>query len=815
MHLMLKWLISALIILSGIVVLGSIVIYVLLRGSLPDYSSVHRVKGIVGPVEIVRDNFAIPHIFGDTDKDVFFGLGFAHAQDRLWQMSLLRRTAYGRLSEVFGTVTLRTDRFMRMLDIHKLSVDALKFQDEDTRAALDAYSKGVNAWMQIVAESTLNSGAPEFLLFDEGMRPWEPFDSIAILNLQALDLTGHALEEARRMRAAAKLEPDRLADLMPFIPGSGIAVPYTLDVNSESSSVAPENHFPSFSRSGLKGASNVWAAAPARTASQATLFANDPHLAFSAPSIWMLARLELSSGGVIGATIPGSPIVPIGRSAQIAWGITISYLDDQDLYFEQLDPESDDRYLTPTGNKEFGRRIDIIKIKDQPPEQLELRRTENGPVISNEYFGLSQIIPRDHVATLAFTLLDPQNTSMTAGLRLMKAQTVDEALEAGRLHRAPSLNLLIADRNEIAMQVIGAAPRRHIFHDTKGILPSEGRKLWNRWQGELKYEELPRFRNPTDGLLANTNNKTVDREFPYHLTQSWGDIHRYMRLEQLLAAQEVHSRNSFASIQLDTVSNAAITLVPLLARNLWHTTGAAGQTVVNKARNAALDLLSDWDGDMDAHQAEPLIYAAWVAAVQRLLIQDELGNLTSEFRKPDPVFIERVFKNIDGAAVWCDIIQTEVVENCDDIALIALDEAVSQLLDSYGSDLASWQWGDAHMAIHDNPVLTSNSLLSWLFDIRQPVSGGDHTLNNGAMATSGENPFAGLHGPGYRGIYDFSEPDSSQFVIATGQSGHPLSQHFDDLSQLWRSGQYAVMSLDPAYSRANAVGITTLEPVSP
>ncbi|MCY3878622.1 MAG: penicillin acylase family protein [Rhodobacteraceae bacterium] len=807
----LNWLSWALLAATGLALAGAGILYFLLNRSLPDYDSSHAVQGITGPVEIVRDRHAIPHIFGGTDEDVFFGLGFAHAQDRLWQMTLLRRAAHGRLSEIFGPATLKTDRLMRMLDIHGLSVGALEYQTGEARAALNAYSRGVNAWLRILEDRFLNDGAPEFLLFDSTVRPWEPFDSIAILNLQAIELATHAEDETLRTRAAAQLSPERMSDLMPADPGTGLAIPFTSTV-AGLSPVKGDGLFTQFTGNGFRGASNAWAAAPSRSADKTSLLANDPHLRLRAPSIWMLARLELSSGGVIGGTIPGVPLIAIGRTAKTAWGVTSSYVDDQDLYFEQFDPETDTRYLTPDGSKEFRSRIEVIQIKDQPPERIELKWTDNGPAVPEEYFGLVDIIPANHFASLAWTLLEPENRSISAGIQLMKAQSVDEALEAANLHRAPTLNLLIADHSDIVMQVIGAAPRRHPFHETRGMTPSAGWKPHNRWQGEMSFESLPRFRNPANGVLANTNNKTIDRPFPDHLSLAWGDSQRIKRLEQLLATRESHTLESFTSIQLDTLSYPATTLVPLFARELWHKTGIAPQSEIERLRNEAIEQISDWDGEMDENIPQPLIYAAWARTLQKLLLQDELGDLAQEFRKPDPELLERVFDDVDGAAELCDIVQTPRTESCDDISLLALDEALSQLKERYGEELTAWRWGDAHQARHDHPVFGGDNLMSWLFSIRQSTSGGDYTLNKASMSGSGDEPYHNLHGAGYRGVYDFSDLDSSIFIISTGQSGHPLSRHFDDLGRLWRSGEYVLMSLDPDFARANSIGITNLEP---
>ena len=816
-----RWVLRGFVVSLAVVLLVIGLLYLVVARSVPNYSSTHRVFGIDGPVQIVRDQYGIPHIFGDTDADVFFGLGFVHAQDRLWQMLIFRQAVQGRLSEVFGSRTLATDELMRRLDMNGLAASSYEAQDRETKAALEAYADGVNAWLGAVDDSIFNDGAPELLLFDFEIRPWQPFESIAIMNLQAYELTVHAGNEILRARAGGVLTPQRLEDLMPDVPRM-IAPDLTQHAATTAATTLntrlPANGGISPSTSlfaaSLGGASNAWAASPDKSAAGGSLLANDPHLGFSAPSVWMLARLELSTGGVIGATIPGMPAMPVGRSASLGWGVTSSYLDDQDLFIEQLDPDSDSRYLTPEGYKEFRTKNEVINVKGESPVVIELRWTENGPLLPADFHEISDIIPEDHVAALAWTGLDPANTSMSGVLRLMRSATIDQALDSGQLIIAPSLNLMLASKDEIAMQLVGAAPRRHLFHDTRGQLPSQGWKHRNRWQGRIAYAELPRIRNPMSGLLANTNNKIVDRPFPEHISHYWGDSQRIEQLRNLLLQTTVFTRDSFKAIQLDSVSYAARTLIALLGRDSWHTTDRASDDPKINLRNTALSLLRDWNGDMNEHLPEPLIFAAWANAVQKLLTQDDLGELSTAYSRPDPIFIERVFRDVDGASEWCDVRQSTATESCQQIALLALDEALANLRTEFGEDMNAWRWGDAHQARHDHPVLGSFGLLSWFVNIRQSTSGGEFTLNRGSSRAGSDAPFASVHGSGYRGVYDFSEPNASSFIIATGQSGHPMSRHYDDLGRLWRNGEYITMSLDPENARSSSVGITTLEPVN-
>jgi penicillin amidase len=252
--------------------------------------------------------------------------------------------------------------------------------------------------------------------------------------------------------------------------------------------------------------------------------------------------------------------------------------------------------------------------------------------------------------------------------------------------------------------------------------------------------------------------------------------------------------------------------LPLIGADLWFTGTAAPEGTPERLRQRALILLAEWNGEMSEHLPEPLIAQAWLRALMERLIRDELGPEADLFTHPDAVFLERVYRNVNGASVWCDVIQSAAVETCSDVARIALDEALLRLTETYGPNIESWRWGDAHQAAHDHPVLGEVPFLRWFVNIRQSTSGGDDTLLRGRTAGTGDNPFLNVHGAGYRGVYDFADPDSSVFITATGQSGHFLSRHYDDLGELWRRGEYIPMSLDPDLARAAAVGITTLVP---
>ena len=420
--------------------------------------------------------------------------------------------------------------------------------------------------------------------------------------------------------------------------------------------------------------------------------------------------------------------------------------------------------------------------------------------------------PPGHVASVAWTALTEDDTSLQAFLKIMRAADIDEALLASEDFVATAQNLTVADRERVALRTMGRLPRRAARHQTEGRMPSPGWIAANRWQGALSQRANPVFIDPDGGIVGNTNNKIIDRPFPLHVSYEWGDTQRVQRWQRLMQGREVHTRESFIEAQLDTVSVTARTLLPLVARDLWFTGEAAAEGTPERLRRSALDLLAEWNGEMNEHLPEPLIYMAWMRALQERITRDELGPLSDEFRRVEPVFIERVFRDVDGAARWCDVIQSAPVETCSEIARQALDDALLWISERYGRQLDSLRWGDAHQATHDHTVLGEIGWVSWLVNIRQSTSGGDNTLLRGATLGSGPDPFLNVHAAGYRGVYDFADPDSSVFITATGQSGHPLSRHYDDLGELWRRGEYIPMTLDPGLARAGAVGITRLVP---
>ena len=812
------WLVRITLSVAAFSVLIIFFVYFFLSQSLPNYNKTVQVSHLIAKTEVVRDTANVPHIFATNDHDTLFALGYVHAQDRLWQMTMLRRTAQGRLSELFGKETLSIDKVVRRLGIYGAAHNSVSALRPSTQLKLNAYAQGVNARLKEINSGALGRGAPEFFIFSNAIARWSPADSLAIIKLMGLQMSSHLESEVLRARLSLILDNDRLKDILPDVPGLGQAVLNDfaslfptlprLQANENMSQQA----FSPFKPIALSGASNAWAALPGRSASRGTLLANDPHLSLTAPSIWYLARLELETGGVIGGTIPGVPVVLVGRSAHLGWGLTTANIDDTDVYIEKVNPENPNEYLSLNEFVPFIKKQSIIKIKDSTSITIDLLWTENGPVLPSNHYNLGAITPEGYVTSVAWTLLSAHDTSIEAAFDVMASHSVQSAMKASRAYVAPGQNLILADKNQIAMRTIGALPKRDPQNQSRGRMPTAGWLSVNRWQGMFDQSVNPVFLNPTGGVLGNTNNKYIDRPFPEHISYDWSDTQRVQRWVRLMQNREAHTRDSFIEAQLDSISPTARTILPLIGAELWFQSKGTPFNRLLEQRKVALNLLANWNGEMNEHLPEPLIYSAWIRALQVRLVQDELGPLSKEFSQVKPLFIERVYRNIDGAGQWCDVVQSEPIETCAAMAQLALDDALTELLNTYSNDINGLRWGEAHQATHDHPVLGKIPVLKWFVNIRHSTSGGDNTLQRGKTIGTGPNPYLNVHAGAYRGVYDFADPNSSVFIISTGQSGHPLSRHYDNLAELWRRGEYVPMSLDESLARAGATGVTTLSP---
>ncbi|MBY8975228.1 penicillin acylase family protein [Rhodobacteraceae bacterium NNCM2] len=796
------------------------VAWYLIGGSLPDYEGEVRLKGLEAPARVTRDANAVPHIRAESTHDAWFALGAMHAQDRMWQMELARRAAQGRLSTYFGARTVPLDRLVKTLDIYGRASKSLRHQTPETQAALEAYADGVNAWIRHVNEDALGRGAPEFFVYSDGITPWVPADSLAILKMLALNLSGAARREIRRGQFQLVLDAERVADILPDYPSDATTTAPRFSALFPGAEFArftpPEpdlSHIPWMpaQRPEFAGASNAWAVDGTRTSSGKPLLASDPHLWLQAPSVWYMADLKGGEISAIGGTIPGIPAVLIGHNGKVGWGLTTTGVDDQDVYIEEVNAENPAEYRTPSGWRPFENRAIRIEVADGVTLSETVRATRHGPVLSGAQFGADKVTPKGHVAALRWTGLTEEDTSMSGLHKLMQAEVLRDVVDAAAYAVAPAQNVIMADETSVGMITSGAIPERSPLSRSQGRIPSPGWVAENDWQGIRPARLNPRVMRPLEGAVANANNRITDDPFPDNVTFDWGYPYRVQRLIKELSGRAFHSRDSFVALQNDTVSEMARSVLPLIAREMWWGDSADREPV----KAAALEALRNWTGEMNQHAPEPLIFSEWMRALTRRLALDELGTLFASIDGPRPLFVERVYRDIDGASIWCDIDKTPQQETCAEIAELALDDALANLREQYGDNLEAWRWGRVHRAIHKHQPFGLAGPFGLFLNIDQETSGGNFTLMRGLSAGRGPTPYENIHAAGLRVVYDFADLNRSVWMIGTGQSGHPFSRWYDHLSDMWARGDVIPMSMSDEENRAGAVGVMELLPAAP
>ena len=806
----LKW--SAAIVLA-LIVAAALALLWYRQTSQPQIDGGLRVAGAGAAIDIVRDAEGIPHIYAKSIGDAYFGLGFVHAQDRLWQMEINRRIAAGRMAEILGPSALDTDRFLRSLGVRRNAKAIFGNLAPDTRAGLEAYAAGVNAYL------AQRSGPlpPEFLLTGApAPAPWQPVDSISWETMMAWDLGANWTQELLRMRLAQRLPLARINEFLAPYPGESSLVTqdYTAlyrelaGVTAQLAAVAAIAP-PSL----IEGmGSNNWIVNGALSATGKPLLANDPHLGLSAPALWYFAHLSAPGLNVIGATLAGVPGVVLGHNDRIAWGFTNTAPDVQDLYIERINPDNPRQYQTPDGWAQFGERIETIRVKGAPDVLLPVRETRHGPVITGALplIAKAPVDAKKYVIAFAWTALRPDDLTMQAGMRLMAAQNWEQFVESVKDFGAPQQSMGYADVDgNIGMIAPARVPLRKPENDLKGLAPAPGWDARYDWDGFIPFDQLPRQYNPATQRVITANHKIVADDYPFFLTAEWSLPLRANRIAQLLDAKPKHDMASFGAMQKDHVSLAAQELLPILR------TTVAGST---RARQA-LQMLAGWNGEMAAERAEPLIFSAWTREISRQIFTDELGpELMADYWDQRNVHqsMVNVLKNVNGQSRWCADVRAKAgapAQTCATLLATSLDAALTDMDKRYGADITQWRWGTAHYARSEHRPFGKLDILAPHFDIRIPTPGDTYTINVGRYSLRDEKaPFANRHGASMRALYDLSNLENSRFMHSTGQSGNVFSPLYANFSKRWAAVEYLPMQMRRETVEVNKLGTLVLTP---
>ncbi len=803
---------------------------VLVRRPLPKTGGVVEVAGLDGEVEVLRDEHGIAQVYADTMADLARGQGYVHAQERFYEMDVRRHATAGRLAELFGEEAVESDAYVRTMGWRRVAEKEVALLTPDTRAFLEAYADGVNAYLDDRGTSSISVEYTVLRLDGLDYQPeeWTPVDSLAWLKAMAWDLRGNMDDEVERVLAADAVGAERAEELFPPYPydevtpivtqGAVVDQVYEQDARSGQTRLPLRPGFDADQRAALRDVrdglgrmpawfgrgeglgSNSWVVAGEHTESGSPLLANDPHLGTSLPGVWMQMGLHCRDVGpacpldVSGFTFSGVPGVIIGHNADVAWGFTNLGPDVTDLFVERVVDEDvlHDGELRPLRIRE-----EVIRVRGGQDVRIEVRSSSHGPLVSDvaEQLGevadvagddLSTFVPEDEEAAVAlqWTALQP-GTTADAILALNLATDWDSFRAAAADFEAPAQNLVYADTTgRIGYQAPGRIPIRKSGND--GRVPSAGWLPENDWTGSfVPYAALPSVLDPEEGFVVTANQAVVGPRYPYFLTDDWDRGARSERIRDLLTdrieAGPVDA-DDMLEMQLDTRNPMAPVLVPhLLDVDLPRGYADDGQ-----------ELLGDWDFSQPAegeHSAAAAYYNVVWANLLELLFADELpGDLAPDGGQRWMAVVTDLLDEPDDP--WWDDLVTEEVERRDDTLERAMLEARDELVRRQARDAESWTWGHVHRLDLRSPTLGESGIAPVEALLNRDdwgVAGGSAIVD--ASSWDAAEGYTVTAAPSMRLVTSPGDWDASRWINLTGVSGHPASAHYTDQTDLWAAGE--------------------------
>jgi penicillin amidase len=731
--------------------------YFAARSALPQLDGTISVEGITAPVTVTRDAFGIPHIKAETLDDLFFAQGFVTAQDRLWQMDMMRRSASGELAEVLGEDLVARDRQQRILGLRHAARQAFRSLPEPDRGYVEDYARGVNAYIQ----ACTNRLPVEFRLLGYRPSPWAGEDSLVLAALMCQMLNHYTFPtELAREAILAKLGPALTGELYPESSGRDLVPEIHVapaPARNAGPAASPRGHprtTPWKHEEPVPG-SNNWALAGALTVTGKALLSNDMHLGHQMPNLWYEAHLQSGSFNAAGVTLPGAPFVIVGHNGRIAWGFTNLGPDVEDIYIETFNERGE--YKTSSGWKQPTRRRELIRVKGRPDQELEVLETRHGPIVT-------ELVEHEtRLLSLKWVLYDPAALAIPF-FQINAARNWDEFRRALSGFGAPGQNVVYADVDgHVGYQATGLIPIR-VSGD--GTVPVSGEDEAHEWAGYVPFEELPSVLDPPSGIVATANGRITPEGYPHLLATQWGSPERTERIASALMSGKKFSAADMLALQMDVYSAHHRLFARLFADAVVKTERSS-----RRAREAAI-LMQKWDGMLTADAAAPTVTAIALRILRRHLLQPKLGPDWERYRWfMSSIWLENTVRH--QAPHWLPPGFTGWTQ----LLVAAVEEAVKD--DSAPPRLAGWRWGTRFPVVIEHPVFRSIPLLgSWAAPGTREQSGGGTTVKQVGRD----------FGPSQRMTVDFSNLDRSTLNLVTGQSGHLLSPHYMDQWAAWYEG---------------------------
>jgi penicillin G amidase len=781
----LLWLLL-IVILLAVVVVGYA--YLTARAALPQLDGSLQVKGLSAAVKVTRDSHGVPAIEAATLEDLFLAQGYVTAQDRLWQMDIMRRFGSGELSEILGEDTLKIDREQRILGLRAAATKSLQTASARDRSYFDAYARGVNAFIEAHGSSL----PIEFRILKYRPKPWQPEDSIVIANQMVKDLNYYYLPDAfAREKILAKLGPELSSDL--YVNRSWHDRPPTVmrenlndqenkgdsDDDDDDDDSGPDDSVTQQRSAGTEiwaqrapeavNGSNDWVISGAHTVTGKPLLANDMHLGHQMPNLWYEAHLKSAgaSGGidVAGVTLPGMPLVIVGHNQQIAWGFTNVGPTVADAYIENINAQG--AYQTPQGWVQPEHRAEVIRVKGKPDVMVDVKITRHGPIITDVLPGETRQV------ALRWTLYDGLHMPF---FDVDTAQNWDEFRKAFSQLDAPGQNVVYADVDgNIGYQTTGRVPIRAAGD---GSLPVSGADDAHEWTGFIPFDKLPSIYNPSSGVIATANGRIAPDGYPYSISTEWEAPWRTERIYHVL-----ESGRKFAAADMLALENDVHSENDLFAAERFVYAVDHASKPSPRAKEAA-DLMRNWDGRMLASSTAPTIAARSAQELTRLLLEPRLGPAPQDPEQQETTLNWKTY-HWEMRTVWLQNILLhqpkrwlpEKYPNYDEL----LTAAVEAVVDGSGApkDLASWHWGSINAVEIDHPVLGKIPVIrNWAAPGVREQSGSGYTVK--AVTRH--------HGPSERFTANLADLDQSTLNTVTGQGGNFLSPYYMDQWKAWYEG---------------------------
>lgn len=742
------------------------------KRGLTDYSEDIKLKNLTSEVTVIRDNVGTPHIIADNEADLYRATGFLMAQERMWQMDLLRRVTLGRLSEIFGQDYVDTDILLRSLRYSDKSNQILATASPEIINSLNAFCDGVNQYI----DQNKGNYPLEFFILGYEPEAWEPFHSLNLIGYMAWDLKA-GWNEILLDKLAAELDSNLYAELIPHLERHKTAV-----FGNNSNPLLSENRLKNLNKLEELGldvlsGSNNWAVAGTKSVTGMPIVANDMHLAYNIPGIWMQIHQKVAGEvNVSGLILPGQPFIIVGHNDSIAWGMTNTYVDNLDYYEERINPENPNQYEYMGEWKDFNVSREVIKVGKDSVVEKEFRYNHRGPVVS-ETKGI-----KDKVLTIHW-VGDEQSNEIQSIYSVNRANNWEEFKEAFKDFKSISQNIVYGDKKgNIGLYACAGVPVR------KRNAPFEVLPGWTDeydWKGMIPFEELPHEYNPERGYVSSANNKTVGAEYPYHIGSWYAEPYRIDRIRELLEAKDKLSVEDFKKIHNDSKSKYAERMIKQCISKL-------DESEMSGTEKQVFKLLQEWNGDMDKDLIQPTILEFFQYFLVQETFKDEMGlELFDDFTKNGKLFRISIFNLLENEnSPWIDNVDTEAKESFVDIVNKAYSKTLTYLEENFKGDIQKWKWGKLHTLTLEHPLATVE-VLDVIFKLNRgpfPVNGSNHTVAPYSYPLL--KPSGVSHGASHRHIYSLADWDSTISVIPTGNSGVVSSEFYCDQSKLYVKGMY-------------------------